>query len=335
MRIALISKLWERTDPLSTGGTGMSVGILAEELIKRGHQVSLFATGNSRTKARLISVRQKPFTNDYSEIQEYQNIANAFEKANTFDLIHCHVEHKALFFSNLVKTPVLHSIRYGEFWQQELQLLKKYKKLNFCANSKSLVKKYSFLNWKGFAYNGINVANYTFNAEPANYLLFLGRLSPQKGPDIAIKIAKATKQKLFLAGKISDADKDYLNKKVFPFIDQKNVVYIGEAQFKDKIDLLKNAKALLQPINYYEACSNTILESGACGTPVIAFNKGSNKELIKNGTNGFVVKTYNQMINAVKNINTIKRINCRKYIENNFTVEKMTNSYEKIYKKIV
>ena len=115
MKIGMISKLWEPTDPNSTGGTGMSVGILTNELIKRGSKVTLFATGNSKTKAKLVSARKNPFTNDYSEIHEYENIANAFNMSEKFDIIHAHVEHKSLFFSKNSKCPVLHTIRYGEF----------------------------------------------------------------------------------------------------------------------------------------------------------------------------------------------------------------------------
>lgn len=336
MKIAIVSKLWEPTSPDSTGGTGMSVGLLANELVKRGHKVTLFATGNSKTKAKLISVRQNHWQDDYSEPIEYLNIANAFSMAKNFDIIHCHVEQKAAMFADLVKTtPHLMSIRYGEFFADEIKILKQYKHLNWSANSYALTKLLPFIKFKGVVHNGLDLDRYPFSKNSKGYLLFLARMSPQKRPDVAISVAKKLNLKLILAGKTVDRDKDYLEKKVLPKIDGKQIKYVGEAKFAQKINLIKNASALLYPNKVFEACSNTILESQTCGTPVIAFNQGSNKELIVEGKTGFVVEDLNSMIKATKKISSINREACRKHMEKNFTSKKMADGYEKLYKRIV
>jgi len=282
MKIGIVAKLWEETTPYSRGGTGASVGTLVNGLVKKGHKVTLFATGDSKTKAQeLISVRQKPYRGDYSEIHEYENVAEAFRRHSDFDIIYSAVEHKSVLFGELTSTPSLHSIRYGEFFDHEIKLLKKYKKLNFVANSKAIKRKLSFLNWQGVVYNGINLDLFPFNDKPRDYILFLARVSPQKGVDTAISIAEKLNKKLIIAGKLVEGDKDYLGKKVLPYIDGKKIVYAGEVKFREKIKLLKNALISIQPGLIFESCSNTIIESMACGTPVVCFNKGSNHELVK------------------------------------------------------
>jgi len=336
MKIAIVSKLWESTDPHSTGGTGLSVGLLADELVKRGHKVTVFGTGDSKTKAKLISVRQSPWENDYSEPIEYLNIAQAFSQHNKFDIIHCHVEYKAAMFADLVKTtPHLMSIRYGQLFADEIKILKKYRQLNWSTNSGAMTKLLPFIKFQGVVYNGLDLKRYPFNKNKNDYLLFLARLSPQKGPDTAISIAKKLGRKLILAGKIVDSDKPFLTKKVLKQIDGRQIQYVGEVKFTEKIKLLKNASALIYPNIVFEACSNAILEAQACGTPVIAFDKGSNKELILNNKTGFVVKNSTQMAEAIKRLNEIDPQNCRQHIIKKFSVENMANGYEKLYLKLL
>lgn len=334
MRIALVSKLWEETSSNSRGGTGSSVGQLANELVRRGHKVTIFGTANSNTRAKLVAVQPRPFRGDYSEIREYMNIAEAFKREKDFDIINTHVEHKACFFAPLVKTPTLVTIRYGEFFKHETELLRANKNLNFSANSQALKARLSFLRWRGHVYNGVDLDLFRFNDQPRDYLLFLGRISPQKGVDAAIRAAKRLKKKLIIAGKMVDEDAEFLQKKVIPHIDGKLIVYRGEVGLSAKIKLLQNAEAVLQPIQYFEACSNTIIEAMACGTPAVAFNKGSNRELILDKKTGFVVKNEAQMIAALKKISDIKRGDCRRRAEKLFSVERMADGYLALYKKI-
>ncbi len=337
MKIALVSKLWENTEKDSLGGTGASIGNLVDALVENGHEVTLFATGDSKTKAqKLVSVRKTPFGNDYSELQEFENISNAFKNKNNFDLIHCAVEHKSLFFSEIAKIPVLHSIRYGEFFEQELALLKRYRNENFVGISKAIVDKFSFLNFLGFVYNGINLDNFPFEEKVGEYFLFLARVSPQKGIAQAVEIAKKLGKKLIVAGKVSAVDKKYLKENFWPQVDNEQIIYKGELKFKEKIELLKNSLALLHPIdNFFEAFGMSLIEAQACGTPVVSFDNGSPREVIKNGKTGFVVNSSEEFLEACQKIKDIDRKECRKWVEENFTSAKMFSAYENIYKKLL
>lgn len=336
MKIGLISKLWETTDPTSTGGTGAIVGILAEELMRRGHEVTVFGTGDSKTNARLITLRDTPWKGeDYSEPIEYLHIAEAFSKRYFFDVIQCNVEQKACYFAAQSKTPTLVSIQYGEFFDDELTVLKQYADLPYIAPSKALMTEFSFLSWKGFIYHGINPDDFMFNETPGDYLLFLGRLSPQKGPDVAIRVALATGKKLILAGKTSPGDKAYLDKHVMPLIDGEQIQYVGVADFKTKLQLLKNAIALLHPISFVEAFGMTLIEAMACGTPVIAFNRGAISEVVENKRTGFVVSNEEEMKESIQHIPGLTRRDCRDRVEKHFTSKRMAEQYEALYKTMV
>ncbi|MFH0891571.1 MAG: glycosyltransferase family 4 protein [Candidatus Falkowbacteria bacterium] len=337
MKIAIISKLWERSDPFSTGGTGAVVGNLAEGLVKRGHKVTLFASGNSKTKAALVSVTPRPYgdKNHYSEIKEFGNISRAFSSSGNFDIIDCHVEHKGLFFSRLVKTPVVHSLEYGEIPKEEIAFLKEHRRENFIMISKAMAKRLSFLNIAGVIHNGLDFSRFPFNEKPEDYFLFLGRLSPQKGPGIAIEAARSLKLKLILAGKTSRTDQRYLDKYVWPYVDNKRIIYAGEVGFKEKIRLLKSARAVLHPHTYFEAFGLVPVEAQACGTPAIVFPGGASREIVVSGRTGFIVKNIEGLMAAVKKIEGIDRRACRKFVAEKFPVEKMIDGYEKTYKRVI
>ncbi|MFA7365347.1 MAG: glycosyltransferase family 4 protein [Patescibacteria group bacterium] len=336
LRIAIVSKLWEETSPDSRGGTGSSVGYLVNGLVDRGHHVTLFATGNSKTKAQeLVSVRKKHYAGDYSEVHEYENISEAFNRAKDFDIIHCAVEQKSVIFSDLVKTPSLHSIRYGEFFDQEKNLLKKYKHLNYVGISKYVKKMLPFLNWQGVVYNGIDVDNFKHKKEKGDYLLFLARVSPQKGIDVAIKAARKLNMKLIIAGKTSDTDKEFLDKHFYPFIDNEQIIYLGEVLGEKKKNLLKNALCLIQPNRIVEAFGNSLVEAMASGVPVVAYNKGAIGELIKNGKTGYAVDNFSEMISALKKVDKINKQDCLERVEKMFSADKMVDSYIDLYFKII
>jgi glycosyltransferase involved in cell wall biosynthesis len=334
MNIAIISKLWEETSPFSVGGTGVAVGILADELVKRGHTVTLFATGDSKTKAHLVSVREKPWGNQYSEPIEYLHISEAFSSKYHFDIIDCHVEEKACFFADAVKTPTLINVTYGEFGDEK-KVFERYKHLNYVAISHALKKVLPLINWVDVIYHGIDVNQFPYNEHPKDYLLFLGRVSPQKAPHIAINVAKKLGKKLIIAGKMADADKAYLEEKVLPYIDGKQIQYFGVAHFEQKKELYKNAVAFLHPLDYVEAFGLTLIEALACGTPVIAYDKGAPSEIIVDRKTGFIVNNEQEMIDAVQAVSTISRRVCREHVEMTFTVEKMVDQYELLYTKII
>lgn len=338
MKIALISKLWEPTSRYSIGGTGFVVGALADELIKRGHQVTLFASGDSRTKAKLVSVIPRCFADSrYSEPQYFLNIARAFEQAADFDVIDCHVEEKALYFSRLVKTPLVFTLEFGEFDQGQQRILNHYRGNNFIAISNALRKSLPRLNWLSTVYNGIYVDDFPFSSRHGNYLVFLGRLSPQKGPHLAIQLARKLKMKLFLAGKMSPEDQNYLDSQVKPYIDGHQIKYLGLVKYTEKKKLLKGALALISPIQYLEAFGLNLVEAMACGTPAIAFRRGAISEVIKNGVSGFVIPPDNldAMAKAVLQAKELDRGLVRQWVEKNFPTSKMVEGYLSAYRKVL
>jgi glycosyltransferase involved in cell wall biosynthesis len=336
MNIAIVSKLWEETSPLSRGGTGASIGTLVNGLSEVGHNITLFATGNSESKAQqLVSVRKEPYRGNYSEVHEYENIAEAFRRHNDFDVIHCAVEHKSVIFGELVSTPSLHSIRYGEFFDHEINLLKKYKHLNFVANSEAVTGLLPFLNWEGYVYNGLDLDLFPYSEEKEEYFLFLSRISPQKGVDKAIEAALKVNKRLVLAGKMSETDREFLDRSVLPYIDGEKIIYEGEVSSSKKLKLLKKASAVVQPTHIFEACSNTLLEAMACGTPVITSDKGSNRELVEDGVTGYIIQDERQLVGKLKKVNQIQPKACRQRVERLFSKEKMVKDYENIYKKIL
>lgn len=336
MKLAIISKLWEPTTPLSSGGTGASIGNLVNGLVEKGHNVTLFATGDSKTKAqKLVSVRAKAFTTDYSEVQDYQNIAQGFGMFKQVDLIHSAVEHKSVLFADLVSTPSLHSIRYGEFFEHELKLLKKFKHLNFVANSKAITKLLPFLNWQGVIHNGVDLDTFSYASKPGGYLLYLARITEQKGADLAIQVAKNLNLNLILAGKVARGDQEFFKAKIKPYLDNQQIKYLGEVKGRAKIPLLQKATCLIQANRIFEACSNSILEAMACGTPVVALANGSNQELIKNQETGLVVKQVKDLKPAIAKAVAMNRQACRARAEKHFSLTQMTADYIKLYEKIL
>lgn len=336
MKIAIVSKLWEPTTPTSTGGTGASIGYLCHELKKRGHELTLFASSDSTQEVKLVGGRDSSlFRQQYSEPAEFLNISQAFCRQQEFDIIHCNNEYKSLFFGAASSTPSLHAVRYGEFFADELDVFERYRYLNFVGISQAVKKLLPNLNWRGLVYNGLDIEKFPYRENKEDYLLFLARLSPQKGLDTAIRVAKKLGRKLIIAGKKVASDAAYLAEKVEPYIDGEQIKYIGEVDFATKINLYSRASCLLHPVDYIEAFGMTLIESLACGTPVVAFNRGAISEVIETGKTGFVVNNEDEMVEAVQNLAAIKPLDCRRRVVENFTAEKMAAGYEQIYKEIL
>ncbi|MCK4525698.1 MAG: glycosyltransferase family 4 protein, partial [Candidatus Andersenbacteria bacterium] len=266
----------------------------------------------------------------------------AFSMANNFDVIHNHAGDNGLLFSQTTKTPVLTTL-HNVLPNSKQKSSDEYITLDYYSKKTNFVS-ISFnqrthtdikFNYTDTIYNGININDFTFNPKPKNYLVWLGRIHYGKGLWNAINAAKISKEKLIIAGNITcETDEKYFQS-VKPMIDGKQIKYIGEVDLKGKDDLLKNAKAILFPTIWEEPFGLVMIEAMACGTPVIGFNKGSVAEVIKDGKTGFVVKDDKKMIKAIKNIDKIDRPKCREHIEKNFTIEKMVDNYEKVYKKII
>ena len=354
LKIAQIAPPWINVPPKKYGGIELIISHLTEELIKRGHKVTLFASGDSITKAKLISAFPNalynigiPWTNAFCPLF---HAAVSFEKLEKFDIIHNHFDYFGLAFSSLIKTPMIttfHSdLTTAEKNPAKYQFLKKFKKSRFVSISNNQRKSKLNLNFVSTIYNGINLNEFEFSGKSQNYLVWLGRITEKKGLIEAIRASKKAKLRLKIAAKIDKnhlPDVEFYNKKVKPLIDGKQIQYLGEINSRRRNNLLKNALALLNPIKWNEPFGLVMPEAMACGTPVIAFNRGSVPEIVKNGKTGFVVSEFDKnrkinikgLVNAIKKIDQIDRRECRKHVEENFTIKKMVDGYEKVYEKIL
>lgn len=356
LKIAQVAPLWLTIPPKKYGGIERVVSYLTEELIKRGHKVTLFASGDSKTKAKLVSVYPRglredkiPWTNHFWNLE---SLSKAFTRGNDFDVIHCHLDLWPLFFQELTKTPVIHTLHNPMYTDPpadsknlpiRLKMFDLHKKTSwgsFISKSQRTLCPVKF-NRASIIYNGIDISLLKFNPKPKDYFVWIARIDPYKGIENAIEAAEKTGIKLLLAGSLDPARYDYFKEKIKPRLNSK-IKYVGEISQKDFSDFYGNAIACLYPIEWHEPFGLIMAESMACGTPVIAFNRGSVSELVKDGETGFVVpmlnskgkKNINGLAQSIKKINQINRADCRKRVEKYFTYQKMTDQYEKLYYKL-
>ncbi|MDF5714383.1 MAG: glycosyltransferase family 4 protein [Rhizonema sp. NSF051] len=340
MRIAQVAPLWERVPPPGYGGSELVVGLLTDELVRRGHEVTLFASGDSISLAKLESVhpralRLDPMVKEYG-IYELLELGTVYNKAEEFDIIHSHVGCASLPYANLVKTPTVHTL-HGTFSLENEKLFRFAKHLPYVSISDAQREPRLDLNCVATVYNGIDVGSYNFYAKPDEppYLAFLGRISPEKGAHLAIAIAKQAGWRLKMAGKVDAVDVEYYEKEVKPLIDGKQIEFLGEANHEQKNILMGGAVATIFPITWREPFGLVMVESMAAGTPVIAMALGSTKEVISHGKTGFLCNNVEECVDAVRNVTQLDRYACREYVEERFSVQQMTDGYEEVYRKIM
>jgi len=316
--------------------------LLTEELVKKGHEVIAFVPSDSKTSAKIApgwipstDPRFKKYKFGSKERYELfkKYCQNVISQSDDFDIIHVHdLFLGTLKFLKHIKTPVIATFHNPRFYKKD----KKFSNAMFVGISQKQIDNNPGFNFIGKVYNGILVEKFPFNEKPKNYLFWMGRISPEKGALEAIKAAERAKKKLILAGPLTPHHKSYQKKVLSEAKKSKYAEYIGKINdFKKKIDLLKNAFCFLVPLKWEEPFGLTIVEAMACGTPVIAFKRGSVPELIRDGETGFLVENVWQMAKIIEKIPNISRRECRRWVEKNFTVEKMALGYEKIYKKVI
>jgi glycosyltransferase involved in cell wall biosynthesis len=333
MKVAILSAIAWRTPPRHYGPWEQVASNIAEGLIKLGVDVSLFATGDSITAGQLYSVCEKGYEEDRSQdakVVESLHISNLMERAGEFDLIHNNFDFLPLTYSGLIKTPVITTI-HGFSSPRIIPVYKKYNANGYYV-SISNADRSPELDYIGTVYNGLATENFEFNNKPGDYLLYFGRIHHDKGAAEAIEIAKKSNRKLLMAGLIQD--EGYFKEKIEPQLND-NIQYLGNAEPAKRNELLGNAYALLHPINFAEPFGMSVAEAMLCGTPVIAFNKGSMPELIKDGETGFLVNNIAEAVNAVEQIKTINRKDCRDWSLSQFSCEKMAGDYLKLYQQIL
>jgi len=334
MRIGVISPISWRTPPRHYGPWESVVSLLTEDLVEMGLNVTLFATGDSQTSGKLAAVCPRPYSEDDSvdpKVAECLHISHAFERAAEFDLIHNHYDFLPLTYTALVDTPVITTI-HGFSSPSIIPVYKKYNAHgHYVAISEA--DKSPELDYIATVHHGIDITQFPFVGTAGEYLLFFGRIHPDKGVHEAIQVAQRTGIKLVIAGIIQDHD--YFAKKVEPHIDGSMVEYIGSVGPDHRAEVLGRALALLHLISFDEPFGLSLIESMACGTPVIAFGRGSIPELIRHGETGYIVNDIDGAIDAVNTTSLIDRSKCRTSVEHRFTSARMAHDYLRIYTMIL
>lgn len=333
MKVAMLSPIAWRTPPRHYGPWERIVSLITEGLVKENIDVTLFATGDSLTSAKLRSVCTSPYEEDKNidpKVWECLHISEIMEHANEFDIIHNNYDFLPLSYSGLIKTPIITTI-HGFSSPKIMPVYKKYNKTtNYVSISNA--DRSPDLDYIRTVYHGIDIDNFTLNEDIGDYLVYFGRIHPDKGTREAIQVAKSAKMKLVIAGIIQD--KIYYEENVKPYLNE-DITYIGCVGPKQRDTVLRNAYALLHPISFNEPFGLSVVEAMACGTPVIAFGKGSMKEIIQNGKNGYIVSNIEEMTQSLKDIPNISRSLCREIVVKRFSQQRMVKEYIEVYKEIL
>ena len=333
MRIAMLSPIAWRTPPRHYGPWESVTSLLTEALVKKGLHVTLFATGDSVTSAKLQSNCPAPFGEHPemdAKVWECLHISHLMEQAEKFDIIHNQFDFLPLSYSALVNTPMVTTI-HGFSSEKIVPVYQKYNASTSYV-SISNANRHPKLDYIETIYHGIDPEVFTFSEEKEDYLLFYGRIHPDKGAHAALSIAKNCKMQLVVAGPVQD--EGYFKEQIVPHIDNNRVVYLGNVDPKKGNELLGKAKALLHPIYFDEPFGLSVAESLMCGTPVIAFDRGSMPELIQNGETGFLVDNVDEAVEAVKNISEIRHDTCRGIALKKFGIETMADKYIDVYRRM-
>jgi glycosyltransferase involved in cell wall biosynthesis len=340
MRIAQVAPLWESVPPPAYGGIELVVGLLTDELVRRGHDVTLFASGDSTTAAKLTSIHPRALRLDAAvkeyDVYEALQLSHVFQRAGEFDVIHSHMGCSALPYAKLVKVPTVHTL-HGVFTLDNAKLYQHAKEQPYISISDAQVDPQLGLNCVATVYNAIDVPRHRFfpAADEPPYLAFLGRMSPEKGPHHAIAISQKTGIPLKMAGKVDPVDEEFFEREIRPNIDGHQIQFLGEANHIQKNELMGRAMATLFPITWREPFGLVMIESMAAGTPVVAMRLGSTPEVVAHGKTGYLCDTVEECVQAVKDISSIDRLACRDYVASHFSVTQMTNGYEAVYRKLV
>lgn len=338
MRIAQVAPLFESVPPKLYGGTERVVAYLTDELVRQGHEVTLFASGDSVTAAKLQSIVPKalrlgsPLTDP--TMHHILMIEKVLQEKDNFDVIHFHIDFLHFPLSRRLKIKQLTTLHGRLDLPDIAAMYGEYMDMPVISISDSQRLPLPWINWQATVNNGIPVDLMQFHPNSGGYLAFMGRIAAEKGAHTAIEIAKRAGMPLKIAAKVDKVDQEYFNALVKPLLNPPDIEYIGEITDREKSDFLGNALALLFPIDWPEPFGLAVIESLACGTPVIAFSRGSVPEILIDGQTGLIVKTIEQAVAAVERIAQVDRSKCREDFEARFTAERMADKYISSYEKI-
>jgi glycosyltransferase involved in cell wall biosynthesis len=335
MRIAVLSPVWFAVPPSGYGGIEWVVSLLADGLVDAGHDVTLFASGDSRSKAQLAYVfEEAPSDQIGRSLPELRHALACFDRAGDFDVINDHSGPSTIPLGGLVETPTLHTVHGpldgdpGRVYEGLAQLAPNVGLISISLNQRRPKPE---LNWAGNCPNALDLQLYPCHPHRGDYLLFLGRMSPDKGAHRAIWVAKETELPLKLAGKKQDPKEHrYFHELVEPHLVD-GIEYLGEVTHGEKVELLQNARATLFPIEWEEPFGLVMIESMACGTPVIATRHGAVPEVIEDGVSGIIVDDYREMPAALDRADAVDPLECRRYVEERYAPERMVEDYVRVY----
>lgn len=339
MKIAQVAPLWESVPPKLYGGTERIVSYVTEELVRMGHDVTLFASGDSVTAARLEAICPQAlrlntgiFNRDAPLIMLQERSMGA---AGDFDVVHSHLDFLGFPLARRNAVPVVTTL-HGRLDLPEIEeVFREYAEMRLVSISDAQRRPIPWANWQATVHHGLPRDLYTFHPRSEGYLAFLGRIATEKRPDHAIEIAKRTGLPLRIAAKIDPADQQYYRSTIEPLLDHPLVEFIGEISDAEKDDFIGNAAALVCPYDWPEPFGLVLIEALACGTPVLAYRRGSIPEIIDHGMTGFVCETLSEMAEAVQRIPLIDRRRCRAAFDARFTADRMARDYVALYEKIL
>jgi len=338
MRIAQVAPLYESVPPKLYGGTERVVSYLTEELVRQGHDVTLFASGDSVTGAHLVACTPRSLRLDDIHIEPLAHnvvqLDKVFRVAHKFDIIHFHTDYLHYPLARRFGVPNVTTM-HGRMDLPELPVVfHQFPNMNLISISDAQREPLPWANWQGTVHHGVPTDLYTFRETPGKYLAFLGRISPEKRADRAIEIARRLGMKLKIAAKVDKVDEEYFKEQIEPLLNDPLVEFIGEIGEKEKDEFLGNAYALLFPIDWPEPFGMVMIEAMACGTPVIAFQGGSVPEVIQDGVNGFICTNIDEAAQAVERVPELRRRQCRQVFEERFSAERMAKDHVKIYEHV-
>jgi glycosyltransferase involved in cell wall biosynthesis len=339
MRIAQVAPLYESVPPKYYGGTERVVSYLTEELVRQGHEVTLFASGDSVTKAHLVAGCRRSLRLDKHCVDQMAHhivmLEEVFQRLSDFDVIHFHVDY--LHFPLSRRQAIAHvTTLHGRLDIPDLvSLYEKFPEMPVVSISNAQRRPLPGANWQATVYHGLPADLYRFREEPGSYFAFLGRISPEKRVDRAIEIAKQLSIPLRIAAKVDWVDKEYFETMVEPLLRDPLVEFVGEIGDGEKDEFLRNAYALLFPIDWPEPFGLVMIEAMACGTPVIAYRNGAVPEVMEEGRTGFIVKELEDAVAAARRIPELSRARCREVFETRFTSMRMASDYVQVYERII
>ena len=334
MRIAQVAPLYVDTPPRGYGGTERIISSLTEALVKDGHEVTLFATGRSRTRARLIAAVPEALGFEHlfdAGVAHTAMLAQVYSKANEFDVIHCHIDYQALPFAANSNTPTIFTLHGALDVPYYPEALLAFPDLRYVSISDSQRAPVPDLNWVATVYHGIDVRSQPYNETPGKYLLFVGRISPEKGPEHAIEIAKKARLPLKIAAKVDPKDRKFFEAKVKPLLDDPLIEFLGPVSERRRSQLMANALALLLPIRWREPFGMVFIESLASGTPVLTCPRGSVPEIMRDGVTGFSSDSDDELAEAALHVADVSRAECRAWAEERFDTQTMMRNYLGVY----